>query len=61
MIVLRVCDDGVGIPVGVDIMHTETLGLQIVTLLARQLHGTIEFVNDAGASFTICFRLPSLS
>jgi two-component sensor histidine kinase/CheY-like chemotaxis protein len=57
LVVLRVSDDGVGIPADLDIMHTETLGLQIVNLLARQLHGTIEFVNDAGASFTISFRL----
>jgi len=61
MILLRVFDNGVGLPADLDFRNTETLGLQIVNLLARQLRGTIEFENDAGASFSIRFRLPSVA
>jgi PAS domain S-box-containing protein len=57
MVVLSVSDNGVGIPEELDINRTETLGLQIVFLLARQLRGTVNVRNDGGASFAI--RFPS--
>src|SRR5262249_59047472 len=40
--VLTVRDDGVGFPRDLDFQNTESLGLQIVTALTRQLEGTIE-------------------
>lgn len=45
--VLSVSDDGVGMPEGLDIAHTATLGLQLVGLLADQLGAdvTIHRVN----------------
>ena len=57
--VLRVVDDGRGIPPEVDPMRSRSLGLQLVTNLARQLDA--EFTRDAvdrGTSFTIRFRTP---
>jgi PAS domain S-box-containing protein len=57
MVVLTVSDNGVGIPDGFDVSRTETLGMQIVYLLSRQLRGTIEVRNENGASFRI--RFPS--
>jgi PAS domain S-box-containing protein len=56
MVILSVSDNGVGIPAGLDFRRTETLGMQIVNLLARQLRGTIELRNDGGAAFTIRFQ-----
>jgi two-component sensor histidine kinase len=46
-VVLSVSDDGIGIPDGVDIAQTATLGLQLVGLLADQLGAdvTIQRVN----------------
>jgi two-component sensor histidine kinase/ActR/RegA family two-component response regulator len=61
MVVLAVRDNGVGLPAGLDFRHTDTLGLQIVNLLASQLHGTIELQNDDGASFTIYIRVPQVA
>lgn len=57
MVVLTVSDNGVGIPEGLDLNRTETLGMQIVCLLTKQLRGTIKIHNDGGASFTIRFPL----
>lgn len=52
---LTVQDNGVGLPQDVDVKHTRTLGLQLVTLLTRQLRGSIEVERDTGTSFTITF------
>ncbi len=53
--VLRVRDDGVGFPPGLQIGHTETLGLQLVDALTRQLAGTLELNREGGADFTLTF------
>lgn len=42
-ITLEVADTGVGIPSGLDCGKTETLGLQLVHLLAKQLQGRVSF------------------
>ncbi len=55
---LRVADDGVGLPDGLDFRSTESLGLQIVTLLVDQLDGTIDLERGKGAAFTIAFPEP---
>lgn len=56
---LTVRDNGVGLPEGIDIEHTDTLGLQIVALLAGQLDGRIEICRDGGTAFTLSFKLPN--
>jgi len=48
-----VSDDGVGFPTGLDFRHTETLGLQLVSLLVDQLNGTIELDRREGTTFRI--------
>ncbi len=55
-IVLTVADNGVGLPAGLDASATETLGLQLVTILTRQLRGTIELDREGGTKFTIKFQ-----
>jgi PAS domain S-box-containing protein len=42
-IILEVADTGVGMPAGLDFRTTETLGLQLVNLLAKQLRGHVSF------------------
>jgi len=39
---IEVRDNGVGVPLDVDVRHPRSLGLQIVNILARQLKGTVE-------------------
>ncbi|HEX2694490.1 MAG TPA: histidine kinase dimerization/phosphoacceptor domain -containing protein [Acidobacteriota bacterium] len=56
---LTVRDNGVGFPEGIDIEHSDTLGLQIVTLLTEQLDGRIEVRRDGGTAFTLSFKVPN--
>jgi PAS domain S-box-containing protein len=52
---LRVADDGVGIPEGIDFRNTRSLGLQIVCTLTDQLGGTILLDRKRGTEFRIIF------
>ena len=53
---LRVADDGAGLPAQLDIRQTETLGHQLVFMLAEKLHGTVEVKRDGGTAFCIAFQ-----
>lgn len=55
MITLTVEDDGVGLPQILDFKEAETLGLQLVNLLVKQLRGSIELTSSTGALFRIRF------
>jgi two-component sensor histidine kinase len=50
---LVIGDNGVGFPGDLDFRQTETLGLQLVTLLVKQLDGTIELDRSHGTTFRI--------
>jgi two-component sensor histidine kinase len=53
---LTVADNGVGLPPGLDFRNTETLGLQLVNLLTKQLKGELSVLDDGGAAFIIRFK-----
>jgi len=53
---LTVGDDGVGVPRGLDIYSTKTLGMQLVTVMVGQLGGTVKVGRRDGTRFTIRFR-----
>ncbi|MDF1526443.1 MAG: histidine kinase dimerization/phosphoacceptor domain -containing protein [bacterium] len=53
---LEVNDDGVGIPEDIDIRKTQSLGLQLVTMLVEQLSGEMRINSDKGTSFVIEFE-----
>jgi PAS domain S-box-containing protein len=53
---LRIADNGVGFPKGLDFRRTDSLGMQIVNLLVGQLGGTIKLVVKNGTAFTVAFR-----
>jgi two-component sensor histidine kinase len=54
--VLRVIDDGVGLPAGLDFDTHYSLGLRLVRLLSRQLNGTLEFLHcDPGTEIRLMF------
>jgi PAS domain S-box-containing protein len=52
---LTVSDDGIGLPKGLDIENTESLGLRLVSLLVGQLDGVLEVDNSTGTQFKITF------
>lgn len=54
---LSVSDDGIGLSPEYSIEQAESLGLQIVSDLSRQLHATIALGRDTGTSFDIHFKL----
>jgi PAS domain S-box-containing protein len=56
--VLAVTDNGVGLPPGLDIEQSDTLGLQLVAGLAHQLGGAVETRTTAGTMFRIAFPAP---
>jgi two-component sensor histidine kinase len=53
---LIVGDSGIGFPAGLDFRSTDTLGMQIVTMLVDQLDGHIELDRQNGTSFRIAFE-----
>jgi two-component sensor histidine kinase len=54
---LTVSDDGIGLPGDIDITHTKSLGLQLVTnLTMHQLRGSIELRRTDGTAFFIRFK-----
>lgn len=50
-----VSDNGVGLPAGLNVDSTESLGLQLVSTLVRQLRGHLEVSGTGGARYTLTF------
>jgi two-component sensor histidine kinase len=55
MFTLTVSDSGVGFPPEVDFRQTKSLGMQLVTMLAEQLRGTMVLDRRGGTTFTLTF------
>ena len=53
--ILIVQDDGDGLPENLNLENSKTLGLNLVTILTKQLNGSIERTNAPGAKFIIRF------
>ena len=53
---LRVRDDGVGLPSGLNWRETGTLGLRLVQMLAGQLSATVQVNSLEGTEFEIIFK-----
>jgi len=54
--VLRVSDNGIGLPRDLDLSRVNTLGLQLVHDLATQLHGELSVSREPETTFTITFQ-----
>ncbi len=55
---MTVHDNGVGLPEEVNIANTETLGLQLVNMLAAQHNAEVEIHRNGGTTFKIKFIVP---
>jgi two-component sensor histidine kinase len=54
-VTLSMRDTGVGFPADLDFRHTESLGLQLVSMLTQQLGGTITLTRECGTAFVVTF------
>jgi two-component sensor histidine kinase/sensor domain CHASE-containing protein len=57
---ISVRDDGAGLPEGFDTAAKDTLGLQLIHMLAGQLDGTVHIAHEGGTRFTVTFKEPRL-
>ena len=53
---LVVSDNGIGFPHELDIQNTDTIGMQLVRDLVKQLEGTLELDKSNGTTFKITFE-----
>lgn len=53
---LAVSDDGVGMPPGVDLGKTDSLGLDLVSILSGQIGGDLRLTRAPGTTFELSFR-----
>ncbi len=56
LVMISVADNGVGLPEAIEPCGTETLGLQLVFMLADQLHGKVDVIRDEGTEFRVVFQ-----
>jgi two-component system, sensor histidine kinase PdtaS len=54
---LRVRDNGVGLPENLDWRQTNSLGLRLVQMLAKQMRGTVNTGPGPGTEFQISFNV----
>jgi len=54
--VLKIKNDGVGFPEGLDFRKTETLGMQIINTLVEQIGGRLELSREKGTAFRLEFN-----
>ena len=59
--VLTIRDNGVGLPEGMELGNTKSLGLQLVKSLTDQLDGSLQIVKTNGTCFRISFREPEFN
>jgi len=52
-IILKVSDDGVGIPKSIDLKDLSSIGMQLVTVLVDQLDGELRLKRNNETEFTI--------
>jgi PAS domain S-box-containing protein len=55
---IRVCDDGIGIPPGLDFRVGKSLGVRLIRILARQLDGSVQYHSSAtGTEVSLSFPI----
>jgi two-component system, sensor histidine kinase PdtaS len=52
---LRIADNGKGLPEGFDLENSSTLGLKLVRILSRQIRAKLIYSTNGGAEFKIAF------
>ncbi len=55
---LTVADNGIGLPADLDWEKSDTLGLKLISMLSRQLNGSVELDRTRGTVFHMHFERP---
>jgi len=53
---IEIGDDGKGLPREIDVKRAKTLGLRLITMLVKQLDGTLEVIHERGITYRIEFN-----
>jgi two-component sensor histidine kinase len=56
-LLIVVKDNGIGLPEGLDITSTNSLGLKLVHMLSKQIRGRLQVLSESGTQFTIVIPL----
>jgi len=56
VLILKISDNGKGLPDNFDYRNSESLGLQLVETLIEELEGKLEIKNGHGSNFIIAFK-----
>jgi PAS domain S-box-containing protein len=54
-LILKVKDNGIGLPADIDLKKTDSLGLKLVNALVSQIDGELEINSDGGTEFKVIF------
>jgi len=60
-LILSIMDNGVGIPLNFKTLNPQSLGLELVKLMVKQLNGTMAIDGTAGTKISITFPQPSVT
>jgi two-component sensor histidine kinase len=60
-LLLSISDNGVGIPTGLDAMEHNSLGLDLMQGLTKQLKGSFHIANNQGVHITVRFKIVNKS
>jgi two-component sensor histidine kinase len=55
-LIMKISDDGEGLPEGLDIQKIDSLGLRLVNNLSLQLNGKVEYFNQNGTMVKVTFQ-----
>jgi len=56
--ILTISDNGIGLPENFKIENSDSLGLQLISILINQLEGKLELKTDSGTEFVMKFVIP---
>ncbi|HNP48423.1 MAG TPA: histidine kinase dimerization/phosphoacceptor domain -containing protein [Bacteroidia bacterium] len=57
-VIMKISDNGIGLPEGFSIEQTESLGMQLIQALTSQIDGELEVSGNPGTAFTVSFVYP---
>ncbi|HRH65970.1 MAG TPA: histidine kinase dimerization/phosphoacceptor domain -containing protein [Bacteroidia bacterium] len=57
-VIMKISDNGIGLPEGFSIENSESLGMQLIQALTSQIDGELNVSRENGTAFTVSFIYP---